>query len=51
MKAPLFTTRSGNASDFSVLELLIVVVMAAVLVGFAITQIARAKQNLTIAER
>jgi type II secretory pathway pseudopilin PulG len=47
MKAPLSTTRSGNASGFSVLELLIVGVMVSVVVGFAITQIARAKQNMT----
>ncbi|HKR61517.1 MAG TPA: type II secretion system protein [Pyrinomonadaceae bacterium] len=47
MKAPLFTRPSGNAPGFSLLELLIVVVMAAVLVGFALTQIARAKQNMT----
>ena len=47
MKAPLFTRPSGNASGFSVLELLIVVVMAGVLAGFALTQISRAKQNMT----
>lgn len=47
MKAPLFTRPSGNAPGFSVLELLIVVVMAAVLAGFALTQITRARQNMT----
>jgi Tfp pilus assembly protein FimT len=47
MKAPLTTKGSANASGFSVLELLIVGVMISVLVGFAITQIAKAKQNMT----
>ena len=47
MKAPLIKTRSGSDSGFSVLELLIVGVMISVLVGFAITQISRAKQNMT----
>jgi hypothetical protein len=51
MKVPFITTRSANASGFSILEPLIVVVMASMLVGFAITQIARAKQSMTIAER
>ena len=47
MTAPLITKRSGNASGFSVVELLIVIVMLSALTGFAITQIARAKQNMT----
>ena len=47
MKPPLITKNSANESGFSVLELLIVAVMLSVLVGFAITQIAQAKQNMT----
>jgi type II secretory pathway pseudopilin PulG len=47
MNAPLKRNNSTNASGFSVLELLIVAVMISVLTGFAITQIARAKQNMT----
>lgn len=47
MKPPLMTNSAANASGFSVLELLIVAVMISVLVGFAITQIAQAKQNMT----
>ena len=47
MKPPLMTKSSADASGFSVLELLIVAVMISVLVGFAITQIAQAKQNMT----
>lgn len=47
MKPPLMTKSAANASGFSVLELLIVALMLLVLVGFAITQIARAKQNMT----
>ena len=47
MKPPLMTKRAANASGFSVLELLIVAVMLSVLVGFAITQISQAKQNMT----
>ena len=47
MKPPLKTKNAANASGFSVLELLIVAVMISVLVGFAITQIAQAKQNMT----
>lgn len=47
MKPPLMTKRSANESGFSVVELLIVAVMISVLVGFAITQIAQAKQNMT----
>lgn len=47
MKPPLMTKSSTDASGFSVLELLIVAVMLSVLVGFAITQIAQAKQNMT----
>ena len=47
MKPPLMTKNAANASGFSVLELLIVAVMISVLVGFAITQIAQAKQNMT----
>ena len=46
MKAPLIKTRSGSDAGFSVVELLIVALMISVLVGFAITQIARAKQNM-----
>lgn len=43
------TKRSGNAGNagFSVVELLIVVVMLSAVTGFAITQIAQAKQNMT----
>ncbi len=37
----------GDASGFSVLELMIVAVMLAVLTGFALTQIDRARQNMT----
>ena len=47
MKPPLITKNSANESGFSVLEVLIVAVMLSVLVGFAITQIAQAKQNMT----
>ena len=47
MPAPLITKRSGNAAGFSVVELLIVAVMLSVVTGFAITQIAQAKQNMT----
>lgn len=47
MKAPLIKKQSGNDAGFSVLELLIVGVMVSVLIGFAITQVARAKQNMT----
>lgn len=47
MTAPLKKKRSGNDSGFSVVELLIVVVMLSVITGFAITQIAQAKQNMT----
>ena len=47
MKAPLTSKQAGTESGFSVLELLIVGVMVSVVVGFAITQIARAKQNMT----
>ena len=47
MKPPLKTKSTADASGFSVLELLIVAVMISVLVGFAITQIAQAKQNMT----
>lgn len=47
MKAPLIEKQSGNDAGFSVLELLIVGVMVSVLIGFAITQVARAKQNMT----
>ena len=47
MKPPLMTKSSAAESGFSVLELLIVAVMISVLVGFAITQIAQAKQNMT----
>lgn len=47
MKAPLMKKRSANDSGFSVLEVLIVAVMISVLTGFAITQIARARQNMT----
>lgn len=46
MQPPLKTKRSADASGFSVLELLIVAVMMSVLVGFAITQIAQAQQNM-----
>ena len=46
MKPPLKTKSAADASGFSVLELLIVAVMISVLVGFAITQIAQAKQNM-----
>lgn len=47
MKAPLIKKELGNDAGFSVLELLIVGVMVSVLIGFAITQIARAKQSMT----
>jgi Tfp pilus assembly protein FimT len=47
MKPPLITKNSANESGFSVLELLIVAVMISVLVGFAIAQIAQAKQHMT----
>jgi len=47
MKPPLMTKSAADAAGFSVLELLIVAVMISVLVGFAITQIAQAKQNMT----
>ena len=47
MNAPLMTKSSATQSGFSVLELLIVAVMISVLVGFAITQITQAKQNMT----
>lgn len=47
MKAPLIKKPSGGASGFSVLELMIVAVMLAVLTGFALTQIDRARQNMT----
>ncbi|MDQ3473278.1 MAG: hypothetical protein M3447_06025, partial [Acidobacteriota bacterium] len=44
---PLITKSAADAAGFSVLELLIVAVMLLVLGGFAITQIAQAKQNMT----
>ncbi len=47
MKPPLITKSAADAAGFSVLELLIVAVMLLVLGGFAITQIAQAKQNMT----
>ncbi|MFZ0062597.1 MAG: type II secretion system protein [Pyrinomonadaceae bacterium] len=47
MKAPLIKKQSSSDAGFSVLELLIVGVMISVLIGFAITQIARAKQHMT----
>ena len=47
MKPPLMTKNSANESGFSVVELLIVAVMISVLVGFAISQIAQAQQNMT----
>lgn len=45
MKAPLIT--KSSEAGFSVLEVLIVAVMLSVMTGFAITQIARARQNMT----
>jgi Tfp pilus assembly protein FimT len=47
MKAPLIKKQSSSDAGFSVLELLIVGVMISVLIGFAITQIAKAKQHMT----
>ena len=47
MKAPLINKQSSSDAGFSVLELLIVGVMISVLIGFAITQIAKAKQHMT----
>lgn len=47
MKPPLMTRSKASESGFSVLELLIVAVMLSVLVGFAINQIAQARQNMT----
>lgn len=47
MKAPLIKKQPSRDAGFSVLELLIVGVMISVLIGFAITQIARAKQHMT----
>ena len=44
MKAPLTPKKFRNAAGFSVLELLIVVAMIAVLTGFALMQITRARQ-------
>ena len=44
MKAPLTQKKLRNAAGFSVLELLIVVAMIAVLTGFALMQITRARQ-------
>lgn len=46
MKPPLMPRNSASESGFSVLELLIVAVMLSVIVGFAINQIAQAKQNM-----
>ena len=47
MNAPLITKTTSNQSGFSVVELLIVAVMLSVVVGFAITEIGRASQNMT----
>jgi Tfp pilus assembly protein FimT len=47
MKAPLIKKQSSSDAGFSVLELLIVGVMISVMIGFAITQIAKAKQHMT----
>jgi Tfp pilus assembly protein FimT len=47
MKAPLIKKQSSSDAGFSVLELLIVGVMISVLIGFDITQIAKAKQHMT----
>lgn len=47
MKAPLNSNKTSDASGFTLLELIMVVMMISILVGFAITQIAQAKQNIT----
>lgn len=47
MKPFLTHNKSSNARGFSVLELLIVIAMGSVIVGFALMQIFRARQNMT----
>jgi Tfp pilus assembly protein FimT len=44
MKAPLTQKKLGNAAGVSVLELLIVITMLAVITGFAVMRIVRARQ-------
>lgn len=47
MKPFLTHNNSNNAHGFSVLELLIVIAMGSVIVGFALMQIFRVRQNMT----